>query len=129
MRLVGFIYEIIQGCRSTKYKINIVNFYKNELVTTFQCLLKSNNKSNRHPHLERDCWSVIGAERNSEKDFERIKRERTLLNFYVRRVFYNLFCAPSSCDCNIATLLVFANPSRCSLNVDSSSEVLCTFTS
>jgi len=84
------------------------------LVTTFHCLLKSNDKSNGHPHLERNCWSVVGAERNSEKRFERIKRERTLLNFYARRVFSNLFCA-SSCDYSIATLLAFANPSRGSL--------------
>ena len=105
-----------------------MNFYKNKLVTTFHCLLKSNNKSNGHPRLERNCWSVIRAERNSEKGFERMKWERTLLNFYARRVFSNLFCA-SSCDYNIATLLAFANPSRGFLNVDSSSEVLCTFMS
>jgi hypothetical protein len=42
---------------------------------------------------------------------ERIERKRTLLNFYARSVFSNLFCA-SSCDYNVATLLAFANPSR-----------------
>jgi hypothetical protein len=84
--------------------------------------------SNGHPHLERNCWSVIGAERNSEKGFERIKWKRTLLNFYARRVFSNLLYA-SSYDYNIATLLAFANPSRGSFNVDSSSEGLCTFIS